>query len=40
MRGTREFLENLGLPGKEANHLPDSTVRFPDEAQYRLKSPA
>lgn len=40
MRETREFLEKLGLPGKEANHLPDSPVTFPDGAQYRVEIPS
>lgn len=40
MRETRDFLEKLGLPGGEANHLPDSAVRFPDGAQYRVEIPS
>lgn len=30
-------LERLGIPGKDAYHLPTSTKRFPDGASYRLE---
>ncbi len=40
MKATRDFLLKLGLPGAEANHLPDSTKRFPDGAQYRVEIPS
>ena len=40
MQETRDFLVKLGLPGKEANDLPDLLVRFPDGAQYRVEIPS
>jgi hypothetical protein len=37
---TRAFLQNLGLPPGDLNHLPASTKRFPDGAQYRVEIPS
>lgn len=39
MKETREFLENLGLPGGDRYDLPTSTKRFPDGGQYRFEVP-
>lgn len=40
MEATRRFLTRLGLPPGDAHHLPDSTKRFPDGAQYRIEIPS
>lgn len=40
MEDTRHFLESLGLPGSDAYNMPDSPLRFPDGAQYRIEIPS
>ena len=40
MNETREFLRSLGLPDGDAHHLPTSSKRFPDGAQYRVEIPS
>jgi hypothetical protein len=40
MREVREFLEAVGLPGRDLGDLPDSPRRFPDGAQYRVEIPS
>ncbi len=40
MQKTRDFLVKLGLPGGDANTLPDTPKRFPDGAQYRIEIPS
>jgi len=40
MSETRDFLHSIGLPAGDLNELPDSTKRFPDEAQYRIEIPS
>jgi hypothetical protein len=40
MQQTRRFLESLGLPPGDAHSLPDSPLRFPDGAQYRIEIPS
>lgn len=40
MQETRRFLESMGLPGSDAHSLPDSPLRFPDGAQYRIEIPS
>lgn len=40
MQRTRDFLEQLGLPGRERNDLPTTEKRFPDGAQYRIEIPS
>ena len=40
MRETREFLQSLGLPGRDLNELPDSARRFPDGCHYRIEIPS
>jgi hypothetical protein len=40
MRETQEFLESMGLPGRDLNELPDSVRRFPDGCQYRIEIPS
>jgi len=40
MHETRRFLQSLGLPGGDANNLPDSRKRFPDGAQFRVEIPS
>lgn len=40
MERTRQFLQDLGYPGRELNELPTSTKRFPDGAQYRVEIPS
>jgi hypothetical protein len=37
---TSRFLESSGLPGDDLYHLPDSLLRFPDGAQYRVEIPS
>ncbi len=39
MEETREFLEQLGLPGGDLYSLPTSEKRFPDGGQYRFEVP-
>ena len=36
---TREFLQQIGLPGGDDYSLPSSQNRFPDNAQYRFEVP-
>ncbi len=40
MQATRDFLIKMGLPGGDANSLPDSPKRFADGAQYRIEIPS
>ncbi|MDH7569476.1 MAG: U32 family peptidase [Armatimonadota bacterium] len=40
MDDTRAFLQEIGLPGREAADLPDSGRRFPDGARYRVEIPS
>jgi hypothetical protein len=37
---SRDFLRSMGLPPADLGGLPDSTVRFPDGAQYRVEIPS
>lgn len=37
MEQIREFMEGMGLPGREQHGLPDSARRFPDGAHYRIE---
>ena len=37
---SRDFLRSMGLPPGDLNDLPDSAVRFPDGAQYRVEIPS
>lgn len=39
MKKTRDFLENLGLPGGDLYTLPTSEKRFEDGGQYRFEVP-
>ncbi|MGY6629536.1 MAG: peptidase [Wenzhouxiangella sp.] len=39
MKKSREFLQQLGLPGGDAYGLPTSDKRFPDGGQYRFEVP-
>ena len=39
MNKTREFLEKIGLPGRDMYDLPTSEKRFADGAQYRFEVP-
>ncbi|MCF6411333.1 U32 family peptidase [Pseudalkalibacillus salsuginis] len=40
MKETRRIIEELGFPSTDCNHLPTSTKRFPDGAQYRVEIPS
>jgi Peptidase family U32 len=40
MRDTRASLESMGLPPGDLHALPDSPLRFPDGAQYRVEIPS
>ncbi|HEY3363541.1 MAG TPA: U32 family peptidase [Symbiobacteriaceae bacterium] len=40
MERTRQFLVDLGYPGRDLHELPSSTKRFPDGAQYRVEIPS
>jgi Peptidase family U32 len=40
MGGTRAFLQSIGLPPGDLHELPDSPLRFPDGAQYRVEIPS
>jgi hypothetical protein len=40
MEKTRAFLQSLGLPPGDLHHLPASTKRFADGAQYRVEIPS
>jgi Peptidase family U32 len=37
---TRAFLQSIGLPPGDLHELPDSPLRFPDGAQYRVEIPS
>lgn len=39
MKQFTEYLEKLGIPGRETGELTTSKVRFPDGAQYRVEVP-
>ena len=39
MGETRAFLASIGLPPGDLHELPDSRLRFPDGAQYRIEIP-
>lgn len=40
MKESQKLLEKLGYPISDINHLPTSTKRFPDGAQYRIEIPS
>src|SRR6478735_11940312 len=40
MSETRAFLASIGLPPGDLHELPDSELRFPDGAQYRIEIPS
>jgi hypothetical protein len=40
MGETRAFLASIGLPRGDLHELPDSQLRFPDGAQYRIEIPS
>ena len=40
MGETRAFLASIGLPPGDLHELPDSQLRFPDGAQYRVEIPS
>ena len=40
MGETRAFLASIGLPPGDLHKLPDSQLRFPDGAQYRIEIPS
>jgi hypothetical protein len=40
MGETRAFLASIGLPPGDLHELPDSRLRFPDGAQYRIEIPS
>jgi len=40
MGETRAFLVSIGLPPGDLQELPDSQLRFPDGAQYRIEIPS
>ncbi len=40
MRETREYLIGLDLPATDPVEQPDSTLRFPDDGQYRIEIPS
>ena len=40
MGETRAFLASIGLPPGDLHDLPDSQLRFPDGAQYRIEIPS
>ena len=40
MDETRSFLASIGLPPGDLHELPDSQLRFPDGAQYRIEIPS
>jgi peptidase U32-like protein len=40
VEGTRSFLQSIGLPAGDLYDLPDSPLRFPDGAQYRVEIPS
>jgi hypothetical protein len=40
MKTSREFLESVGLPGRDTSDAPASSRRFPDRGQYRIEIPS
>ncbi len=40
MEEIRAFLQSIGLPPGDLYELPDSPLRFPDDAQYRVEIPS
>ena len=40
MKGSRDFLRTMGLPGGDPAESPASTKRFPDGGQYRIEIPS
>src|SRR5450432_2377765 len=40
MKGSRDFLESMGLPGTDPPSAPASAKRFPDGGQYRIEIPS
>jgi hypothetical protein len=40
MKGSRDFLESIGLPGADPAGSPASAKRFPDGGQYRIEIPS
>ena len=40
MKGSRDFLQTIGLPGGDPADSPASTKRFPDGGQYRIEIPS
>ena len=40
MKGSRDFLQSMGLPGGDPADSPASTGRFPDGGQYRIEIPS
>jgi hypothetical protein len=40
MKGSRDFLRTIGLPGGDPADSPASTKRFPDGGQYRIEIPS
>ena len=40
MEDTRSFLQSIGLPAGDLYELPDSPMRFPDGAHYRIEIPS
>jgi len=40
VEGTRSFLQSIGLPAGDLYDLPDSPLRFPDGAEYRVEIPS
>lgn len=40
MDSTRAFLESIGLPSGDLTSLPDSPLRFPDGASFRIEIPS
>lgn len=39
IKETREFMENIGIPGGNLYDLPTSEKRFPDGGQYSFEDP-
>lgn len=40
MKSSRKFLQSVGLPPGDPAEAPDSALRFPDGAQYRIEIPS
>src|SRR5437870_10871530 len=40
MKTSREFIESMGLPGRDLAECPASARRFPDDGQYRIEIPS